>query len=87
MQDVNINLVLFHDNLKTKRAHDVVKPKLRTNISDNIVIHHYDESTNHVIVFLWITSLWNFSLLHRCCISSVTEKTPTGLDNKYMAGV
>ena len=41
MQDVNINLVLFHDNLKTKRAHDVVKPKLRTNISDNIVILQY----------------------------------------------
>jgi len=43
MQDVNlyINLVLFHDNLKTKRAHNVVKPKLRTNISDNIVILQY----------------------------------------------
>ena len=41
MQDVNINLVLFHDNLKTKRAHDVVKPKLRTNISNNIMILQY----------------------------------------------
>jgi hypothetical protein len=27
--------------LSTKRAHDVVKPKLRTNISDNIVILQY----------------------------------------------